>query len=189
MAEIKGSMLLNVARLIRANKEKDWAKYLNEKDLALIHSQILPSTWYPMDTYERAEIAVFHEIAQGKLEVARVWGRFLLEDMVKRVYQNLVEEQDPMSALQKFAVFRKQLLRFENPDFQALECKKLGPKEALMTVRLDRPVAEFEAHCNQTVGTFERLVELAGGKEVKAEILEHDYKGPKPFVNIKISWK
>ena len=189
MAEVKGSLLAGVVRLIRANKDKDWRKYFTEKDMEIIESQILPSSWYPLDTYERAEIAVFKEIAQGKLDVARAWGRFLIEDIIKNVYQTLVDEKDPKISLERFVMFRKQLFRFNDPNFQAIEFKSKAPGQVHVTLRAHHPLPEFEAYCHQAMGSFERLVEMAGAREAKAIIMEYDWKSQIPWATIEISWK
>ena len=189
MADVKGSLLEDVVRLIRANKDKDWRKYLTEKDLDIIHGQILPSSWYPLDVYERAEFAVFMEIGKGKLEMAHQWGRFLMEDLVKRVYQNLIEEGDPMIALERFSLFRKQLFRFNDPNFRVIEFQQTGEKKARITIRIHHPVETFEAYTHQSIGSFERLVELAGGKNVAVNIVEYEWKGKIPYSVLDISWQ
>lgn len=189
MAEVKGSLLVDVVRLIRANKDRDWKKYLNEKDLEIIESQILPTAWYPLDTYERAERAIFQEIGQGKLENARIWGRFAIDDMVKRIYQNLIEEQDPMLTLERFTLFRKQLFRFQDPNFQPMEFSQMGPKQVRIKIQLNHPLELFEAYAYQSMGSFERLVELAGGKEPKVSIVEYDWKSRCPYAVLEVSWK
>jgi len=189
MTEVKGSLLLDVVRLIRANKDRDWKKYLNDRDLEIIQSQILPSSWYPLDTYERAELAIYQEIGKGKIENALVWGRFAMDDLVKRVYQNLIEEQDPLLALERFALFRKTLFRSSDPDFQPIEFKQLGPNNARITIKLNHPLELFEVYAHQSMGSFERLVELAGGKDGKVAMVEHDWKGSRPYAVLEISWK
>ncbi len=189
MSEVKGSLLLEVARLIRANKDRDWTKYLTERDLEIVHSQILPSSWYPLDTYERAELAIFKEIGREKLENARTWGRFAMDDMIKTVYQNLVEEQEPMQTLQRFALFRRQLFKFPDPAFQTIEFKDLGPNHSQVIIRLGHPLKEFEVYSYQSMGMFERLVELAGGKEVRVVTVDHNWDLPIPYAVLDLSWK
>jgi len=189
MSEVKGSVFLNVARLVRANKDVDWKKYLNDKDLEIIHGQILASSRYPLDTYERAEIAVFREIGKGQLENARQWGRFMMENMFKTVYHDLVRDQDPALALERFALIVRMLYRFNDPKFEALKYVKMPGDRARIIVKSDHPVREFEAHSHQSMGTIEKLVELSGGKDDKIEITECDWQNDNPFALLDVSWK
>jgi hypothetical protein len=189
MAEVKGIILSNVARLIRASKNVDWKKYLNDKDLEIINSRILPSSWYPLDTYERSEVAIYKEVGKSKPESARMWGRFLMDTMVNTVYHNIALEKDPAVALEKFEMYTKMHYRFDTPDFQALKAVRKSQNQTQVTVKSDRPTKEFEAHCQQSLGTLSRLVEIAGGKEVKAAVIEHDWQGKTPYAVIEFSWK
>jgi len=161
MTKIKGSRLLEVARLIRASKDKDWKKYLTDKDLEIIHSRVMASSWYPLDTYERASIAVFHEIAGGSNEAAKGWGRFVMEDVVKKFYSTLVQEKDMMVALERFKIARLQWFQFDDPQFKAMEIEALGTNQAKIIIRSDHPVP-FEPFTYQLMGSYERLIELCG---------------------------
>ncbi len=187
MGKVKGTLLLEIARLIRANKDRNWDRYLTEEDKEIIFSRILPSNWYPMETYERAGYAIFQEIGGGKLENARAWGRFVGEDIVKNFYHNL-EGQDPISALKRFAIFRQQWFQFDERDFKGIEVRQTGPKEAEVKIQSDHPSPHFEAYTHQVIGTFERLIELNQGKDVRIEIIEHNWSDEKPYSVLRISW-
>jgi len=188
MSKVKGSLLLEVARMIRANKNCDWKKYLNDKDLAIINGRVLASSWYPVESYERASFAIFMELAKGSLEVARQWGRFVVQDIIKRFYPNLVQEKDMAIALEKFKLIRQQWFQFDDPNVQPIEVQSLGPDKARLIIRSDHP-APFEPYAHQAAGSFERLVELCGKTEVKAEVTEHDWKSNHPYAVIILSWK
>jgi len=188
MSKVKGSLLLEIARLIRTNKDKDWKKYLTEEDFAIINGRVLASSWYPMETYERAGWAIFQEIGGGKLEMARTWGRFVAEDVVNRYYPNLVRERDMMLALERFKLIRQQWYQFDDPNLIAIQIEPLGTNQAKITFRTDHH-ASFEAHAHQTMGTFERLIELCGKKDVKAVITEHDWDSDHPYAVLVCSWK
>jgi len=189
MAKVKGALLLEYARLIRANKDKDWKKYFTEEDSKVIFGTVLPNAWYPIEIVERAGEAVFKEIAQGKLENAWLWGKFVLEDIGNRFYRNLIRYQDPLGSLERIKTFIQQWYLFDDPKFPFIEVQQEAPNRVKMTIRYDRPFAAFEAYVHQLAGEFERIVELNGGKEIKVKITEHDYKADKPFAAVMVSWK
>ena len=189
MGKVKGSLLLEIARLIRANKDRNWDKYLTEQDKEIIFSKVLASSWYPLETYERAGYAIFMEIGQGKLENAYLWGRFVGEDIIKKFYSRLAEDQDPLSALKRFTIFRSQWFQFDTPDFKAIDLKQTAPKEVEVRIASDHPTPYFEPYTHQVIGTFERLLELNGAQNIKIEIIDHNWEGENPFSVLRIRWE
>jgi len=188
MAKVKGSLLLEVARMIRANKDRNWDKYLNAKELEAISGRVLASSWYPADLYERASFAIFQEIAGGNLDVARLWGRFVLEDIINRFYPALIQEKDIIIALDRFKVTRQQWFQFDDWQIRALEIERWGQNQARITIRSDH-ACPFEPYSYQAAGSFERLIELCGKTGVHAQITEHDWESDHPFCIMIVSWK
>jgi len=180
---------MEYARLIRDNKDRDWKKYLNQEDLEIINGIVLPNCWYPLTAYEHAGHAIFSEIGQGKLENARVWGGFVIEDLCNRFYHHLVRFKDPAAAIERCRTFWSKWFQFDDPGFSAIEVEKVSPTEVKVKIRHDHPFDFFEAYSHQCAGTFARVAELNGGKEVSAEIVEHDWKKHQPYAVIKVNWK
>jgi len=189
MNQVKGSLLLEIARLIRANPDRNWDKYLTEQDKEIIFSKVLPSSWYPLETYERANYAIFIEIGQGKLENAFTWGRFVGEDIIKKFYSRLAEEQDPFSALKRFAVFHTLWFKFDEQDFKLIDLRQTAPKEVEAKIATPAYTPYFEAYTYQLMGTFERLLELNGAQNIKIEITDHNWEGENPFSVIRVRWE
>jgi hypothetical protein len=189
MSKIKGALLMEFVRLIRDNKDRDWNKYLTEDDKKLVFGSVLPNAWYPLEVYEHAGRAIFNEIAQGKPENAKLWGKFVIEDLGKRFYHNLVKFEDPMGAIERCKTFLQHWFRFDDPGFQPIEVEKISEHQAKVTISYDHAYEAFEGYAYQSCGQFERIVELNGGKEVTVQIVEKNYAGARPFVVIMISWK
>ena len=189
MSKIKGALLLEYARLIRDNKDRNWKKYLTEEDLKTINDRILPNSWYPLEIYERAGNAIFNEIGQGKFANAWIWGKFVIEDLGNRFYHNLVRFQDPAGAVGKCRTFLSQWFQFDTPDFQAIEVLNISSTKIKVTVRYEHQFPFFEAYVHQLGGTLERIVELNGGKETKVTIIEHDWKANNPYAVLQVTWQ
>jgi hypothetical protein len=189
MSKVKGAVLMNLAKLIRDNKDRSWSKYLSEDDLKVLQGTVMPNSWYPMEIYERAAFGIFNEIGQGKVENAWTWGKFLIEDLGKRFYRNLVTYQDPVGSLEKCHVFLKQWFQFDDPKFIPIEVEPQGKNQAKIIFRYERPLDFFEASVHQIAGSMERIVELNGGKEVKTSIVEMFPKRTVPYAVLNISWK
>lgn len=169
--KVKGSILLDYVRMIRANKDKDWNKYLKPEDWDIINGRILPSMWYPLDTFQRAGLAAFHILGGGKLDLVRAWGRISMEQLVKGIYKSIIMDADPIKAIDKFVLLRKQFY-----NFSALEMKAIGDKHLNVWIEYGAKEDGAEPYCAQLKGGFERLVELTGGKNPKVStgIKKHD---------------
>ena len=69
---VKGTLLLDYVRMIRANKELDWDEYLETEDWEVINSQILSSQWYSYDSFRRIAYGVFKVIGKSEnLSISR----------------------------------------------------------------------------------------------------------------------
>ena len=189
MGRVKGSIFLNYVRIIRANKERDWGKYLTDADLKLVFSEIMAHRWHPLDAYERIGYAIFQELAQGKMEIAWQWGRFAGEDIGKRYYHYLTRADDPLKCIEWTKLFVQQGYQFDQPDFQALKFETLGPNQVKILIQYDHPSKAFAPYVYQVAGTYERLVEINGGKEVKVDIVKKNIEGSNPCAEILVSWK
>jgi len=189
MAKVKGTLLIDYVRLIKTNKDKNWKQYFTEEDSKVVFGSVLSTFWYPIEIFEHLGKAVFKEIAQGKLELARLWGRFVIEDQGNRYYPSLIRFNDPLGSLERIRDFIQQWFQFDDPGFQAVEIVHEAKNRLKMIIRDDHPYDFFEAFVHQLAGEFERMVELNGGKEVEVKITEHDYTATQPSATIMVSWK
>jgi hypothetical protein len=96
--------------------------------------------------------------------------------------QGLVVPGDVRETLMRFRVFRQSFF-----DYPALEIDELTDEEATIDIRYGMaPLAE-EAASHQTLGFFERLVEVAGGLDVKASFASRSWAGDEA-TKIKLAW-
>jgi hypothetical protein len=63
---------MDQVRLIRGNKDHEWDSYLKPEDWEIITQDILPSAWYPLETYQRCGWAVFNILGGGDPNLARL---------------------------------------------------------------------------------------------------------------------
>ncbi len=188
MDMVKGSLMMETVRLIRANKDLNWDKHLTSEEINLAHSKILPSNWYPLSAYEHMGYAIFMEVGKGELKNAWTWGRFTMEELVGKSYKNLFQGLDTMAAFRKFVFFRKQFFKFEDSNYEPLQIEPLGEKEVKIHVRTPTESNLLEPYGNQMAGSYERLVELFGGENPGVEFLEKQWEGADTTV-IKVTWE
>ena len=148
--------------MMRGKKDVDWSKLVPREDLFYLRSKIEPDEWYPMETFERFGNAILAEIASGSLDAVRMWGS-LSVDTLASANPMLLAAGDPVDTLMRFRVQRATYF-----DFEALEVPTLAPGHAEVVIHYYMGARAEEAASYQTMGFFERLIEIAGGTEIVA---------------------
>jgi hypothetical protein len=141
------------------------------EDLGYLTKKVDPEGWYPMTSFERMGNAILAEIAGGQIEAARMWGR-LQVDSVRVQMPSLVAEGDAVETLMRFRVLRSTFF-----DFDALHVSDLCEGHATIGVSYHMGAMAEEAATFQTMGFFERLVEVAGGSAVRARLTKRSWAG------------
>jgi hypothetical protein len=183
--KIKGSMLVDFVRMIRANKDKNWNEYLKPEDWEVINQRILPSVWYPVEVFMRCGWAVFKVIAQGNLDIARMGGRMQGKNLFENVYKGLVANQDPQTAVNRFVVVYNQFFNFSSLRFEEVDKNH---------VKVHNDYDESHNHpgmvpyCHNLMGILETLIEKSGGKNVKIELKAKQWEGARTTV-MDVTWE
>jgi hypothetical protein len=157
-------------RILRARKDVDWSRHLPPGDLPYLRERIAPDAWYPMDTFERMGLAILAEITDD-VQVARGWGRAQI-DWLCGIHNNLVAPGDPCETLMRFQVLRRSFF-----DFSALDIPALHEGEVDVQVDYGMSPRAEEAASWQTLGFFERLLEVAGARSVQARFSSTSWTG------------
>jgi len=181
--KVKGSVLMDQVRMIKANKDKDWNQYLKPQDWEVINGRILPSLWYPLEIFQRCGYAVFKLIAGGNLEAVRAYGRIRGKELFGDIYRAVILTQDPEKALERYNAITAQLYNFLN-----VKGEKVGDKHMRTTISYDPTDKTYEVHIYQVWGQIEQLIEMAGGKNVKVQLIAREWKGD-PSTVFDITWE
>ena len=171
MGEIKGTWLVDLVRILRAAKDKNFSAYLTPEDQKIIATKILASQWYPFDTYLRVGLAVFKEVGRSNLDASRAFGRLNMQNLME-TYQNLLAPGDPAEGIRKYDALRGSFFRKIASGTRLVKC---GPKEALAALDLvetDRIGEVTASFAYQLAGNFEVLVEKCGGKQVTVKLIK-----------------
>jgi hypothetical protein len=179
---VKGILFVDYVRMLRAHKGVDWGARLPAEDLPFLSRRIHPGSWYPMDTFERMGNQILELIARGDLIAVREWGR-LSVDQLRADQPKLVARGDAMESVSRFQVMRSVYF-----DFDAIELLMLHDGAALIGITYHMGMPAEEAACWQTLGFFERLVELAGAVGVEATFVGRSWAGD-PRTVLALDWK
>jgi uncharacterized protein (TIGR02265 family) len=180
MAKVKGTILVDFAKTIRADKSGAYAAYLTDQDRKIIADRILVSSWYPLETFKHCFQAVVTVLAKNDMEKVHQWGRLYGEHIITTVYKGIVKQGAPLESLQKYSSYIRNLF-----DFGAIEIKPLSDHEALIVIHdLD---FDFEPQYHMMRGWLERSIELCGAKNIKTQTVSKAWEGAAQ-TSFKISW-
>ncbi len=186
--KVKGALLIDYVRIIRANKDMPWDEYLKEGDMTLVNGQVIPSTWYPLDAFERIGYAIFMLLGKGDLKVAKAFGALTMQETFHKIYQNVIfKDQDPVSVLNKFVVLRKQFIKFSDPELESLKLEKLDDNKVRLILKAPEPSKYIEPYAHQITGGFEKLMDMIGIKDAKVSIIKIQSE-TEPASEIEVTW-
>jgi hypothetical protein len=165
--EVKGTWITDYVRMIRANKDKDWDKYLKPEDWKIIKGKVLSSVWYPYDSFIRMGLAVFFELAQGELAVTRAFGKMFAEN-ITQIYRHIVLEGDPSGTIAKIYALQGTFFR-DIPSMIVPVAHEKNRSVVRIGVSLQEEQRGVEPFAYQFLGMLERLLEKAGAKKYQGE--------------------
>jgi hypothetical protein len=168
---VKGVLFADYVRMIRSQKSVPWPDLLAAEDLPFLDATIVADEWYPMEAFERLGNAILAHNAGGSMEAVRMWGRFSVEPLVA-ANPGLVAPGDPVESLNRFRVLRSTYF-----DFDALQVHTLVEDHAHIAIQYGMGKLAEEAASWQALGFFERLIEVAGGSDVRGSFVEKGWEG------------
>jgi hypothetical protein len=182
LRQVKGSLFVDYVRMLRGHKGVDWTAHLPPEDIAFLQARIDPGGWYPMDSFERLGNVILRFVARGDLQAVRMWGRFSV-DALRFANPALLAAGDPIETVNRFRVLRATFF-----DFEALDVLMLHDDEAQIAVRYHMGDMAEEAASMQTLGFFERLLELAGARDIEATFTARSWAGA-PRTVLALHWR
>ena len=179
---VKGILFADYVRMIRSHKGVDWSKLLHRHDLFYLRTKIDMVEWYPMEVFERMGNAILREVAGNDIEAVRMWGGISV-DKLSATSPSLVAPGDAIETMMRFRVERATYF-----DFEALEMPTLVEDHAHVVIHYYMGRVAEQAASYQTMGFFERLLEMAGATHIEARFLERSWKeGPRTL--LELTWK
>ena len=180
--KVKGGLFVDYVRMLKKKKGVDWSKYLLPRDLPYLEQQILPSEWYPFESFERMGIAVLREVASGDLEAVLAFGQITLDEMAK-AFSNLVSDDNPRESLMRFEVLRNSFFNFNPVSIESIygDYAKLR-----IQYSMSRPAEEAASY--QAAGFFIQLLRLSGATNIEYRFASKSWAGD-PTTILELKWK
>ncbi len=168
---VRGVLFADYVRMMRGRKDVDWSTHVPREDHFYLRAKVDLDEWYPMETFERFGNAILTVIAGDDVEAVRHWGQFSV-DQLRAANPNLLAPNDPAETMMRFRIQRATYF-----DFDALEIVALAPGRAEIVIHYHMGARAEEAAAFQTMGFFERLLEIAGATSVHARFVSRSWKG------------
>ncbi len=169
--KVKGTAIVDLVRIVRAQKGIDWGKYLKPEDLKIVNSLIVATEWYPGDSFWRIAYAVAKEVGQMNPENQFLFGRLSAQSYL-RVYKRILVEGDPAASLERCVNLWQSFYDFEGAPFKKTEIEK-GPGWIKLTA-YDYPdmiIPEMRVpYFSGLTGYFQEIAEKAFGKDIKSKV-------------------
>jgi len=180
MAKVKGTILIDFIKTIKADKSGTYDAYLTDRDREILSERILPSGWYPYETFRNCFSAAVKVLAKDDMEMVRKWGKLYGESIITSVYKGIIKEGSPMDSLKKYGTYIRNMF-----DFGEIMVEALSDNEAMIVIKdTDR---DFEPLYYMMVGWIERSLELCGAKDIKTELVSKSWEGA-PVTSVKLTW-
>ena len=169
--------------MLRMRKDIDWSQHLDAADLTYVMGRVALDGWYPMGVFERLGDVILSQVAGGQLGMVRMFGRVTVDQLVAD-QPFLLAAGDPIETVNRFRGLRATWF-----DFDALQVPTLLEDECEIAVRYGMGKVAEEAATWQTVGFFERLLEVAGAEDVKPTFHGKSWLGQGPSSRVRFAWK
>ena len=179
---VKGTMLADMVRMIRANKDRNWHDYLEEGDWEIVNGRVFPAKWYPLEVFQRLGYATFKVLAGGDLATVRMFGKMRGEVLFGEVYTSALTVQDPARALNHYTKIYKSLF-----DFSTIEFEQVGSNHVIITHDYDPDDEANTPYCYLMMGYFDALIEMTGGTNGHIDLTSKQWEGA-PTTVFDITW-
>jgi hypothetical protein len=171
MARVKGTILVDFVKTIRADKSGVYKSYLSAEDMDIVSRRVLPSAWYPFETFKHCFNAVFEVVAKKNLETVRNWGRLYGSQIMTDVYRGLLKQGEPLEYFKKYPVYIKNFF-----DFGRVEVIEEKPNQVLVKFLDFAP--DFAPLYYMVYGWLEKTAEICGARNLHSEIVSRSWQDP-----------
>jgi len=174
----KGSVVLDMVKVVRAFKDLPWDKHLKPEDRQIVNSMVMPTEWYPLESYMRIGMAVFKLVARENEEAVRQFARAAMKELFEGAYRPFLDKHDPFLAVNKFLELRKSLFNFHR---SAME--KTGDQSLQVRLFNLGEIEEGLEVFQLLLGVhLQELIRYNGGEEVEIKTRQEIQEGEKTLV-------
>ena len=181
---IKGTFLKDYVKLVQDNAQLDWDKYLTAADWAVVRgAMIIPTAWYPAETMGNIGRGIFELRVNSDYALVRLHGRARATESFDAATRKFLERGDPLLAIKAYVSIAARFI-----DEVKVTLTASGPGLAEVCFFPVDQVPSWDLFREIQAGTLEKLAELNGGREARAELREEPREG-RAACMILVRWK
>ncbi len=181
---VKGSVLLDMVKVVRAFRDLPWDDYLKPDDWNIIDGMVIPTAWYPVENYQRIGVAVYYLVAKADKRVVSQFGELAMQELFNGPYKPFLDKGDPLTSVEKFLDLRRSLFNFSR-----MEAAGTGDKSMQVKVwELGELKDGVDMFLVLTGAHFKKLVQLNGGEMVKL-MTRGEEKGGDLVLYFDLTWR
>ncbi|MBN1662358.1 MAG: hypothetical protein JW943_02045 [Deltaproteobacteria bacterium] len=178
--KVKGSIFINLIKVIKSDKSGIFDKYLTAQDRGIINQKIYASFWYPYETYKNCLNAIYDVYGKKNPSAAKEWGRTGCKQAMTNMYSAFISDGDPMSFINSYGMIHKNFY-----DFGELEVIEEGKNQAVLKF------TGLDAQCvpifYMLQGWLEEGIALCGAQNIKGVFLTKSWEGH-PETSMRFTW-
>ncbi|MFP4445861.1 MAG: hypothetical protein ACLFPD_06400 [Desulfosudaceae bacterium] len=180
MRQVKGTLFINIAKNIKADKTGVFDKFLTDEDRQILSKLILQSAWYPYETYRNCLTAIAAVLAKNDPDILKDWGREQGQATMETIYKLALKKDDAQEAMNSYdRVVKAQF------NFGSITGTMVGDQE--MHITMEGFDKDFEAWYHIASGWMEKYLELVLKKPVKSRIIKKSWEGA-PATVFQLTW-
>ena len=179
---IKGIFLKDYVEIVNQSPELEWSRYLTAADWEIARSLILPTQWYPAETMAHIGRGIFEMRTQNNYEAVRAHGRARATDSFDPATKKFLLKDEPVASLQAYAMIARRFI-----DEISINLENAGPGRVEVCFSPVDQVPAWDLFREIQAGTLEKLVELNGGKNPRADFVSEPRQGREACI-IRVTW-
>jgi len=176
----KGVNLVLVAKMLRKQKLVDTLPNLLQEDRDLLNGLVLPTSWYPFDSFARIYRAFHTELMGGDTESALRMGIGIAHSLLEGPHVIYVHKGNPKRTVGNMGRIWRAYFNFG--DFTAEE------GELSARVRLTGYPDVTASHGMTIIGWMQGAIELSGGVNAAHKLEEAPWQGS-PNMVVTMTWQ
>jgi len=180
--KVKGTMVVDVVRAIKADKSRKWEQILSAAARETVAQEILLSAWYPYELFMECLKYVFEVYGNNNPEIAKAWGKENGKRVFEGIYSTMVAPRDPEASLEKLQTIG--IRTFFNGEVWR-QPVVIEPNH--LEMKLFMPDPDFRIIVYFILGWIEVIAAMAGAVNPQAVLLQTQSAKDAQTV-IKLTW-
>jgi len=181
--KIKGNFLKDYVQIVKDSPDLDWDKYLTPSDWEIVGGTIIPLSWYPAETMGRIGRGIFEMRSKKDYSLVRLHGRSRVDNFFDEATRRILLKHSPVESCRAYCIVARRYI-----DEVEIELTGSGEKDCEVSWWPVDNVPSWDLFREIQAGTLERVVELNGGKNAKAEFRSGQKNGREACV-VCLSWE